>query len=253
VHGWSPQRIKKQLYIRFVEAPLLNRSNGVFALTESETTGLRELGVTAKIHLVPNGINIPDDLSGSQRSAEHGHLRALYVGRINPKKRIEEAIRAIALSHRAGLTVRLAIAGDTQQFPEYSQMLKREADKLGVSGQIEWLGYQNESLKRIHFASADLFLHMSESEGMAMAILEAMAYSLPVIASQGCYMSAAAGASALLEYGSGPEALASALGSFSRLSSAERANLGHRARRYVEDKHSWAAIARRTLGIYAHG
>jgi glycosyltransferase involved in cell wall biosynthesis len=211
------------------------------------------LGVTAKIHLVANGISLPVNQPDSQRSAPGSQFRALYVGRINPKKRIEDAIRAIALSREAGLTVLLAIAGDEQQFPAYSQMLRQEADKLGVASQIEWLGYQNEFQKRTHFGSTDLFLHMSESEGMAMAILEAMTYKLPVIASQGCYMSTAADAKALVEYGSGPEALAAALSRFAQLSLAERAALGFRARRYVEDNHSWGAIARCTLEIYARG
>ena len=53
---WSPKSLKKRLYIRAFSRPNLNRAAGVFALTPLERNQLITLGVTAPIHVVPNGI-----------------------------------------------------------------------------------------------------------------------------------------------------------------------------------------------------
>src|SRR2546430_10489445 len=68
---WSARSIKKQLYNRLVEIPNLNAARGVFALSDFEENQLRAIGVSAPIHVVPNGVEIPPVQVEKAQSEEH--------------------------------------------------------------------------------------------------------------------------------------------------------------------------------------
>jgi glycosyltransferase involved in cell wall biosynthesis len=250
--GWDFKSIKKRLYIRCFTRPKLNRATGVFALTELEQAQLKSLGVTSPIHVLPNGIRpvtVASREAGLALRARHGlgpnDRIALFIGRITAKKRIEDIIRAIS-----GLGVHLFIAGNPDAEPGYTALLKGEASAAGCVSRIHWLGFMDEAAKAAAYAAADCFVHASESEGMALAILEAMSAGLPVVATQGCYMAEAARAGALVECASGPAALTEALRPLLMdLDLAQKQ--GRRGQAYVASAHDWANLARRSLQIYA--
>ena len=249
---WSLKSLKKRVYIHSFSRPNLNRATGVFALTPLERNQLIRLGVTAPIHVVPNGIRpvsvaTPD--AGLAFRARHGlsptDRVVLFVGRITTKKRIEDIIRAIA-----GLGAHLLIAGNPDAEPGYTALLKAEAAAAGCASRVHWLGFMDEAAKAAAYAAVDAFVHASESEGMALAILEAMSAGLPVVATRGCYMAEAAAAGALVECAAGPQAIAEGLRPL--LADLDKAReQGRRGQAYVATVHDWTAIARRSLQIYA--
>ena len=250
--GWDLKSIKKRLYIRFFTRPKLNRATGVFALTELEQAQLRSVGITSPIHVLPNGIRpvtVASREAGLALRARHGlgpnDRIALFIGRITAKKRIEDIIRAIA-----GLGAHLFIAGNPDAEPGYTALLKGEASAAGCATRVHWLGFMDEAAKAAAYAAADCFVHASESEGMALAILEAMSAGLPVVATQGCYMAEGAQAGALVECASGPKALTEALRPLLMDQDFAREQ-GRRGQAYVAKVHDWEAIARRSLRIYA--
>ena len=250
--GLSLKALKKRFYIRLFSRPNLNRAPGVFALTSLERQQLVSLGITAPIHVIPNGIRpvaaAPREagLTLKQREGLGPADRVvLFVGRITPKKRLEDVIRAVV-----GLDAHLFIAGNPAVEPEYSASLRREVQASGHAGRVHWLGFLDEAAKAAAYAAADVFVHASESEGMALAILEAMSAGLPVVATRGCYMASAAEAGALVECPAGPAALREALRDL--LSDVNLAQAqGRRGQVYVASVHDWETIARRTLRVYA--
>jgi glycosyltransferase involved in cell wall biosynthesis len=250
--GWDFKSLKKRLYIPFYTRPKLNRASGVFALTSREEAQLRSLGITSPIHVLPNGIRpvtVASREAGLALRARHGlgpnDRIALFIGRITAKKRIDDIIRAIA-----GLGVHLFIAGNPDAEPGYTALLKAEASAARCVSRIQWLGFMDEAAKAAAYAAADCFVHASESEGMALAILEAMSAGLPVVATQGCYMAEAARAGALVECAPGPAALTEALRPLLMdLDLAQKQ--GRRGQAYVATAHDWANLARRSLQIYA--
>ena len=59
-------------------------------------------------------------------------------------------------------------------------------NKYKIEDQIKKLGFLNETEKVDFFQKIDVFYHVTQSEGMPMAVLEAMEYSLPCLVSPGC-------------------------------------------------------------------
>jgi glycosyltransferase involved in cell wall biosynthesis len=130
--------------------------------------------------------------------------------------------------------------------------LRGLVDRTGLSARVRWVGFLDERAKPAAFAAAHCFVHASVSEGMALAILEAMAHGLPVVATEGCYMRAAAELGALRECAQGGAALAAALAPVLADPAAAR-TLGAAGRRYIQEAHDWDRLARRYLRIYEEG
>jgi glycosyltransferase involved in cell wall biosynthesis len=252
---WSLKSLKKRLYIRGFTRPNLNRSTGIFALTPLERGQLITLGVTTPIHIVPNGIKPVSIASSEQGLAlrrRHGlepHDRVLlFVGRITPKKRLEDIIQALSLLGAAA--PHLFIAGSPDIDSAYGEKLFRIVRECGCAARVHWLGFLDESAKSAAYAASDIFVHASESEGMALAILEAMSAGLPVVATRGCYMTEAAASHALIQCEQGAAALAGAVAPLLADTTRSRAQ-GLAGQAHAHHVHGWEALARSTMRIYA--
>ncbi len=254
--GWSLKSLKKRLYHHYIGRPDLNRATGVFALTPLEAEQLATLGVTALTHVLPNGIAPVAPAAPEVVTAfRHAHRIAgsarvlLFVGRIMPKKRLEDILAAFARLRPDFPDLILAIAGNVRQDLAYHARLVGLTRDLGCANGLRWLGFLDEQAKPAAFASAQCFVHASESEGMALAILEAMSAGLPVVASKGCYMREAAAAGALLECAQGAGALADAIRPV-LVDASLAAALSKNAKAHAAQEHDWNRIAARTLEIY---
>jgi len=252
---WSPKSLKKRFYIRSFSGPNLNKSSGVFALTPLERNQLISLGITAPIHVVPNGIRPVTVASPEQGHAlrrQHGldstDRVLLFIGRITPKKRLEDIIYALSLLGASA--PHLFIAGSPKIESAYGELLFRIVRECGCAARVHWLGFLDEAAKAAAYAAADVFVHASESEGMALAILEAMSAGLPVVATRGCYMTEAAATGALVQCEQGAAALAAVVAPLLADPKAARTQ-GLAGQAHAHHVHDWEALARATMRIYA--
>lgn len=80
--------------------------------------------------------------------------------------------------------IALVLAGEDTRYG-YSEKVKQFAKNLGILNQIIFLTNFDSTLKPLLYSSADIFVSISDSiqESFGLAIIEAMASSLPVIAS----------------------------------------------------------------------
>ncbi len=105
----------------------------------------------------------------------------LFVGRLAPNKKQEDAIRAFAYYkkhiHRKA---RLFLVGSAA-IPSYAGLLKRYVDALGVEDVI-FPGHINFAQLIALYRSASVFLCMSEHEGFCVPLAEAMYFDVPVLA-----------------------------------------------------------------------
>jgi glycosyltransferase involved in cell wall biosynthesis len=126
------------------------------------------------IHVIPNGVVVPD------RAVQHQTRSTVILGtaaRISPQKKLEDLIAAMRLAHPKMPPYELRIAGAPEWGCEkYADELKRSAEGLAVV----WLGGVQDM--NGFLMSLDVFVMNSHPAGCPNASLEAMAFGLPVIA-----------------------------------------------------------------------
>jgi sugar transferase (PEP-CTERM/EpsH1 system associated) len=138
-----------------------------------------------KVHVVPNGI----DVARFDRDGDRGELRRSLglpaeapiigtVGRLDEVKRQDRLIRAFAQVRRGWPEARLLLVGDGPSRDE----LRTLTEGLGLGDCVHFAGYQPRPERYLH--AMDVFALTSRSEGMPLAVLEAWAAGVPVVASR---------------------------------------------------------------------
>jgi len=106
----------------------------------------------------------------------------LYVGRMVPNKRFEDLIRAFYAFRHIYPNSRLLLAGRYDRDDPYYGYLLKLATDLQVDSTVHFLGQVSWPRLRAAYATADLFLSMSEHEGFCVPLLEAMHFDVPILA-----------------------------------------------------------------------
>jgi glycosyltransferase involved in cell wall biosynthesis len=105
-------------------------------------------------------------------------FRLVVIGRLTEIKGQDVLIEAVGLLQRGPLMVELTVVGDGPMRAE----LEARCVSLGIAERVRFVGAQGDVLPYLH--SADLFVLPSRSEGVSVALLEAMAAGLPVVATR---------------------------------------------------------------------
>jgi phosphatidylinositol alpha 1,6-mannosyltransferase len=101
----------------------------------------------------------------------------LFVGRLDPEKRVDELIRAFA-ALPTDLPGRLEIVGDGGRREEWTAL----AADLGMAERVCFRGFVSDEELLEAYAGADLFCMPGIAELQSLVTLEAMAAGLPVVA-----------------------------------------------------------------------
>lgn len=204
---------------------------------------LRRAGVPAeRIVHVPYGVDTTR-FCPSERQSD-GVFRALFVGRIGPRKGVRyllEAWRRLALPR-----AELVLVGAVER--EGRAILRRYA------GWCRWLpSVPYAEVHRI-YASADVFVFPSLAEGSAWVTYEAMAAGLPVVTTPTSGAVLRHGVEGLIVPPRDVEALAAAIAQLAR-HPAMRRQMGWAGRRLMERSYTWqhyhARLARAYTAILA--
>ncbi len=193
-------------------------------------------GSGTELVVIPNGVDIhrfypadPED-----RAARDGDTLCLgYLGRLSPEKNVINLIKAVKTLDRRDIRLKVAGAG-----PLYSKVKRLEDDR------IEVLGYVEDA--PAFYRGIDVFLLPSKLEAQPIALLEAMASGLPVIASKVGDNKYFVRKNGLLCGTSVPEIRAA----ISEILGADVARMGAESRRMVERDYTWDQIATQTLALY---
>jgi glycosyltransferase involved in cell wall biosynthesis len=195
--------------------------------------------------LIPNGA-VPVRLHSDTQEIERWGLQAgryfLEVGRIVPEKRQLDLIQAYALARPQGWKLVLVGGAGTD---EYSTKVQSAAKAAGAV----FAGFQRGAALAQLYTHAGAFVLPSSHEGLPIALLEALSYGLPVLASN---------IPANLEVGlpqasyfpvGDVAALAGRLADLARLPQNEVAR--DTRRRWVTEHYNWERIAQQTLAVYS--
>ncbi|MEW4566875.1 glycosyltransferase family 4 protein [Tautonia sp. JC769] len=153
------------------------QADAVVAISKPIEDELRRAGYNpAKIHRLPNGVPVPE-APWRRRDDWRNAPRAAYVGRLAPEKGLDTLIEAWPIVRKAFPRAELVLHGDGPEGPS----LWAGIGKLGQGDAIDLPGPTGDPTAALR--EADLFVLPSREEGMSIALLEAMALGIPLVAS----------------------------------------------------------------------
>lgn len=157
---------------------LLRECDRILVLGDYWMEVIRQIEPRSNPVIFRNSVPIPNKKTGW--NPETFHL--LYLGVLIERKGIADLLQAVHIlkEHQADRTypIRLMIAGTGEQEHELRQL----CDSLGVADIVSFLGWIDGSQKEALLTSAQCLVLPSCNEGLPMSVLEALSYSVPVIA-----------------------------------------------------------------------
>ena len=110
-----------------------------------------------------------------------GGPNLLFVGRLVPNKRQEDLIKLLYYYRRIAPSARLLLVG-SPWIPAYADWLHDLADELGLSEAVVFAGHVSQRDLVTYYRLADVYVSMSEHEGLGKPLIESMYFDVPVIA-----------------------------------------------------------------------
>jgi glycosyltransferase involved in cell wall biosynthesis len=221
------------------------RADAVVAISKPIREELLKAGYDpSKVVDLPNGVPVPER-AWQRREGWREAPRAVFVGRLAPEKGLDTLVDAWPLvrAEHPGATLRLVGEG-----PERPALEARIA-RLGLGGAVELAGAAEDVEQRLR--GVDLFVLPSREEGMSVALLEAMALGMPLVASSipGNRRLVSDFKHGRLARVDDPEALARAI--LDQWAGLDRAiHMGRAARALVGQKYSIGAVAREHVKLF---
>lgn len=188
-HGWSfwaADGAEGRLYLE-LERAAAHWCSVIVALSEHERdAGLEaRVGREAQYRVIRNGV----ELERFAVSPEPSSRTILFIGRLDPPKRPDLALRAFARTTATFPDAELLVVGDGVLAGESERL----AQELGLGDRVRFLGSRDDVPELL--AQAACVLLASDYESSPLAVVEGMAAGLPVVASD------AAGIGELVEDG----------------------------------------------------
>ena len=237
--------------------PLIEHGGLVSEAEQASDVAARYVGVAASIRdaaarrLGPRrdrAIEIPSMVDLDEfRTADRADIRRelglgeddvafAWVGRLDRKKRVQDFLRAAALTTEGSPNTRYVVIGGADAFmPEYEAELRTLADELHLGPRLQFLGDRPDVPRLL--SGLDAMVWLARGEGMPHVIAEAGAASLPVIATRdnGTLEQIDDGVSGLFVPHEDPRSVAAAMSRLA-LDAPLRARLGGALRRTVDER-----------------
>jgi glycosyltransferase involved in cell wall biosynthesis/peptidoglycan/xylan/chitin deacetylase (PgdA/CDA1 family) len=179
VRGLDWQRSKwgfvARAYLRFCESTSVHGPNATVVVSQTLRRHF-DARFGRRVRYIPNGVvrTTPRPVDGIRRFGLEGGDYFLYAGRLSPEKGLHVMIEA----HRPITSVRLVLAGGSSYSEGYMAQLRAQGE-----GRVVFTGFLQGALLEEIYSNALAFVLPSSMEGLSVALLEAMSYGLPVIAS----------------------------------------------------------------------
>ena len=169
-----------------VKKVLLNKISSFFthtvvAVSSDASDVCRDIeGISPKkLAVIENGIDLSPyfdiDREAQTQRINSGEIRLIHVGRLSLEKNQQLLLRVFASMLQTYPQASLTICGDGNQ----KAALVELAESLNISDKIDFVGAVNDVPQRL--SSHDAFVLSSITEGLPLAIIEAMAGGLPVV------------------------------------------------------------------------
>jgi glycosyltransferase involved in cell wall biosynthesis len=177
--------------------------------SESTKRALLEHGVR-EVKVLPNGTDATP-LPALESKPLGQPVQLVAVSRLAPNKRVDHAIRAVAILTRKSVDARLTIVGGG----EVESQLRELAVQTAPEGRIRFAGRLSEDEKNAELRRAHFLVHTSLREGWGLNVIEANAMGTPAIVYPVCGLvdSTVDGQTGIITRDETPESLADAIAS----------------------------------------
>jgi len=205
------------------EADAVRQADAILAECPQDKSDLMECYDAApeKIAIVPCGFSHKEFAPYCRQKArkilnlDPNERILLQLGRMVPRKGVDNVISALKFIKNEIENVRLVIVGGASERPDplhcpETRRLMQLAAGLGVQDRVLFTGRKNRDMLRYYYAAADLFITTPWYEPFGITPLEAMACGTPVIGAHvgGIKYTVADGTTGYLVPPKDPEALA---------------------------------------------
>ncbi len=168
------QRAYQKWLIHSVERLLLPKTQCIITVSNALEKEMKGLSDTQNTVTVYNGITMPEGLSAVEKDPQAPFVVGT-AARLIPSKGIRILIDGVNLVYQQKQNIRLEIYGDGPQRRELEEYITHK----GMDGFIRFHGFSSQ-LDAV-YPSMDVFVLPSFNEGLGIALLEAMAFGVPVI------------------------------------------------------------------------
>ncbi len=247
-----------------IEEQLLQEADRVIAECSQDKLDMERLynAPRTRIEIVPCGFD-PDEFSTVVPDARthlgigRNEFIVLQLGRMVPRKGIDNVIRAIALLRKMhGIDARLLVVGGNSELPDPALTpelgrLMRLARELGVESDITFTGQRQRAQLRYYYSAADVFVTTPLYEPFGITPLEAMACGTPVIGTAvgGIKSSVLDGETGYLVPPDDPAALADRLACLQRHPQLAQ-RMGWAGMRRAYQLYTWRSVAASIARVY---
>jgi glycosyltransferase involved in cell wall biosynthesis len=227
----------KALHAAFAERPLLKRAV-VHALSDAEAAAVGAFEPQVRqVVVIGNGVSAPE--AAPLADTREG---VLYLGRLHPKKQVLELVEAWGRLSCPRPRLTIAGWGDVAYEAALSAAVARTPD-------VAFVGGLYGEAKAAALRKARFFILPSLSEGVPMAVLEALAAGAIPIITDACNLPELTQAGVALRIAEDLSDLSPVVEAASRRSPSSLNDMAARGVAFAE-RYSWNGVAARMLDIY---
>ena len=250
----SQSQLKKNISWYLWEKKALENSSFIQVLSTGELEYIKKINSAWKCHLISNGIFMPSNedlkLNAYPKCWENKIPRnsnvLLFLGRFHKKKGINELIKAWEVvsqySYSKNWWICFVGSGNLKRLKKFEN--PSENKRIIVSKPV----YDLEKEKVFRNSSA--FILSSFSEGLPMAVLEAMSYGIPCLISENCNLTEPLNIGAAIKTNPSVNEIIESLKYLIKMNDKEKKKISKLAYDYVSLHHNWPDLTAKLIDLY---
>lgn len=251
---WAKKLLKKKMFFRLFLKNVWNSAAAIRFLSESESNRcVFQPRVPALV--IPNPVSLNSRVR--KHYSEDGLRREfnipkdasiiLFLGRITEQKGVLELLEAFNHLWQQNLKVFLVIAGPSDR--QYGSRVVRMVDGLQCKNNIHLLDAVYGERKVALLSIARVFVTLSKNEGLPLAVLEALAFGIPVVITKDTNLPEVSKYNAGLVVNDQPLDVADALTKVVTDTEAH-SRMSQNATRLIQDKFVWEKVLPALISMY---
>lgn len=240
--------LKKKLAMLLYQKKDLQKAAAILTTADMEAKHLRELGLTAPLAVIPNGIDVTEYQCRPAEFRPNVKKQIVFLSRIHQKKGIEILINVWEKMRSDYPDWNVVIAGNGEE--GYIQQLKNVIESKGLTGVVKIIPPIFGEAKHQLYMESSLFVLPTYSENFGMVIAEALACGVPVVTTNGTpwqeLNTEKIGWCVDLSEKNIETAIREALS----LPAEELFAMGQKGSKHINDNYLYTSVAQKNIGLY---